>query len=144
MTPTDIPEGYSPWYRSSPFLETIGPLYRRGSGESLAIGLRIASKHTNARGSAHGGVLSTLADIALGYAMESAAKESVSLVTASLALDYAGTAKLGDWIETNIDIQKIGVRLAFANAYPCVGSTRIVRASAVFLVAVRLQATARP
>ena len=131
-------------YRSSPCLETIGPLYSRGSGESLAIALRIAAKHTNARGFAHGGVLSTWADIALGYAMESAAGKSVSLVTASLALDYAGTAKLGDWIETNIDIQKIGARLAFANAYLCVGSTRIVRASAVFLVVERPQATARP
>ena len=85
-----------------------------------------------------------MADIALGYVVESAAGESVSLVTASLALDYAGTAKLGDWIETNIDIQKIGARLAFANAYLCVGSTRIVRASAVFLVLERPQATARP
>ena len=144
MTPTDIPEGFAPLYRSSPFLETIGPLYSRGSGESLAIALRIAAKHTNARGFAHGGVLSTLADIALGYAMESAAGKSVSLVTASLALDYAGTAKRGDWIETNTDIQKIGARLAFANAYLCVGSTRIVRASAVFLVVERPQATARP
>lgn len=75
--------------------------------------------------------MSTLTDIALGYAMESAARESVSLVTASLTLDYAGTAKLGDWIETNIDIQKVGSRLAFANAYLYVRSTRIVRASAV-------------
>ena len=144
MTSTDIPEGFFPLYRSSPFLETIGPLYSRGSGESLSIALCIAAKHTNTRGFAHGGVLSTLADIALGYAMESAAEESVSLVTASLALDYAGTAKLGDWIETNTDIQKIGARLAFANAYLFVGSTRIVRASAVFLVVERPQATPRP
>ncbi len=128
MTTTDIPEGFSSLFRSSPFLDTIGPLYSRGSAESLVVGLRIAPKHTNARGFAHGGVLSTLADIALGYAMESAAKESVSLVTASLALDYAGTAKLGDWIETSVDIQKIGSRLAFANAYLSVGSSRIVRA----------------
>ena len=144
MTSTDIPEGFSPLYRSSPFLETIGPLYSRGSGESLSIALCIAAKHTNARGFAHGGVLSTLADIALGYAMESTAEKSVSLVTASLTLDYVGTAKLDDWIETNIDIQKIGVRLAFANAYLCVGSARIVRASAVFLVVEKPRATARP
>lgn len=142
MRTEDIPEGFSPLFRSSPFLDTIGPLYGRGSGESLSIALHIDAKHTNARGFAHGGVLSTLADIALGYAMESAAKESVSLVTASLTLDYAGTAKLGDWIETTVDIQKIGGRLAFANAYLSVGHNRIVRASAVFLVVERPEGTA--
>ena len=75
-----------------------------------------------------------MADVALGYAMESTARESKSLVTANLSLDFAGSAKLDDWIETKIDIQKIGSRLAFANAYLSVGTSRIVRASAVFLV----------
>ena len=131
---TEIPTGFSPLFRSSPFLETIGPLYSHGSGEVLVLGLRVAHKHTNARGLVHGGVLSTLADVALGYAMESTARESKSLVTANLSLDFAGSAKLDDWIETKIDIQKIGSRLAFANAYLSVGTSRIVRASAVFLV----------
>lgn len=134
MTTTDVPAGFTALYRSSPFLDVIGPLFSRGEGDNLVIGLRIDSKHTNARGFAHGGVLSTLADIALGYAMESTAEKSVSLVTANLTLDYAGTAKVGDWIEANVDIQKVGSRLAFANAYLCVGASRIVRASAVFLV----------
>ena len=31
------------------------------------IGLRILPKHANARGTAHGGLLMTLLDIALGY-----------------------------------------------------------------------------
>ena len=134
MTSLDIPEGYSALFRSSPFLDTIGPLFSLGSGENLTIGLRIDTKHTNARGFAHGGVLSTLADIALGYAMESSLDQTTSLVTANLTLDFAGAAKIGDWVETKVDIQKIGSRLAFANAYLSVESKRIVRASAVFLV----------
>lgn len=138
----DVPAGFAPLFRTSPFLDTLGPFYSRGTGESLAIGLRIATKHVNARGFAHGGALSTLADIALGYAMESAA-ETASLVTASLTLDFAGSAKLGDWIESSVDIQKIGARLAYANAYLRVGESRIVRASAVFLV-IEKQASARP
>ena len=138
MTTTDVPVGFSPLHRSSPFLDVIGPLFSRGSGEDLVIGIRVDSKHANARGFAHGGVLSTLADVALGYAMESIAGRSISLVTANLTLDYAGAAKLGDWIETKVDIQKVGSRLAFANAYLFVGPSRIVRASAVFLVVQKL------
>src|SRR5690349_1396894 len=41
--------------------------YYRRDGERLIIGLRILAKHANARGVAHGGLLMTLADIALGY-----------------------------------------------------------------------------
>ena len=55
-------------------------------------------------------------------------------VTASLTLDFAGTAKIGDWLETRVDVQRQGSRLSFANRYISVGSERIVRASAVFLV----------
>jgi hypothetical protein len=62
------------------------------------------------------------------------------LTTASLTLDFAGTAKSGDWLATSVDIQKRGSRLAFANCYISIGTERIVRASAVFLVAGELAA----
>jgi acyl-coenzyme A thioesterase PaaI-like protein len=63
------PPGFEPLFRTSPFLETVGPLFYRSDPErGLVIGLRIAEKHANARGIAHGGaLLVTLADIALGY-----------------------------------------------------------------------------
>lgn len=59
-------------------------------------------------------------------------------MTANLSLDFAGTAKIGDWLQTQVDVQRQGSRLAFANCYISVGDQRIVRASAVFLVAGRL------
>ena len=68
MTDPNPPPGFEPLFRTSPFLETVGPLfYRRDPERGLVIGLRIAEKHANARGFAHGGLLVTLADIALGY-----------------------------------------------------------------------------
>lgn len=134
MQTTDIPEGFAPLFRSSPFLDTLGPIYGKGEGANLIVGLRIAEKHTNARGLAHGGVFATLADIALGYCLAFYTEPPQSLVTTNLTLDFAGGAKLGDWIEVQVDIQKSGSRLAFANAYITVAEQRIVRASAVFLV----------
>jgi len=56
------------------------------------------------------------------------------MVTASLNIDYAGSAKLGDWIEISVDVQKVGRSMAFANCYFYVDSKRIARASAVFNV----------
>lgn len=129
----DVPAGWRPLFRTSPFLDTIGPLYQRDDEDGgFVIGLRIQPKHANARGLAHGGVLMTLADIALGYRSAFSVEPPVSLTTASLTTDFAGSAKLGDWLEAHVEVQKVGGRMAFANAYLVVDGQRIARASAVF------------
>lgn len=131
----NAPQDFTPLSRTSPVLELIGPLYTRGEGGSRVLGLSAEAKHCNSRGTVHGGILATLADVALGYAMAFASDPPRNLVTANLCLDYAGTAKAGDWLEAHVDIQKQGSRLSFANCYILVGGERIVRASAVFLAA---------
>jgi acyl-coenzyme A thioesterase 13 len=128
----DVPDGFEPLFRTSPFLDAVGPFFYRKEQGTLVIGLRIAEKHGNARGTAHGGLLLTLADIALGYAAAFSEDPPLSLTTANISADFAGRAKPGDWLEAHVDIQKIGTRLVFANAYLVVGSERIARASAVF------------
>ena len=134
MTDADVPAGFAPIFRTSPFLDTIGPLYSAGSGVSLVIGMRVQEKHTNARGTLHGGVLASIADIALGYGLATSTNPPTSMVTASLSVDFAGSAQAGDWIETVLDIQKIGSRMAFANVYFTLRGERVARASGVFLV----------
>lgn len=133
-----IPDNFKPLFRTSPVLELIGPIYYLGEGRDLVLGLRVEAKHCNARGTVHGGILATLADVALGYTMAFSSDPPAALVTANLTLDFAGTAKIGDWLETCVDIQRQGARLSFANSYITVGSQRIVRASAVFLAAGQL------
>lgn len=129
-----IPEDFKPLFRSSPYLDLLGPIYNKKTQAGLVIGLRIAEKHCNARGVAHGGIFSSLADVALGYSAAFQGKEPVPIVTASLSIDYAGSAKLGQWIEVHTDIQKVGKKMAFANCYFSAETKRIVRASAVFSV----------
>ena len=136
----DVPDGFAPLFRTSPVLDLIGPIYSSGKGRDLVLGLRVAHKHCNARGTIHGGILAALADVALGYSMAFATDPPTGLVTANLSLDFAGTAKVGDWIEVRTDVQKQGARLAFANCFIAVEGERIVRASAVFLVAGTLNA----
>jgi uncharacterized protein (TIGR00369 family) len=131
---TELPEGFKPIPRLSPFNALVGPLYERRHGDEVSVGLRIEEKHTNSRGICHGGVLATLADLALGYAMLAKSSDKAGFVTAHLAVDFAGAAKVGDWIESAVDIQRVGSRLAFANCYLVSVSEgrRIVRASAIF------------
>lgn len=132
-----IPAGFSPLFRSSPFLDLLGPIYNQRTDTGLVIGLRAEEKHCNARRLVHGGVLSSLADVALGYNSAFAQEPPTPIVTSSLTIDYAGTAKLGDWITIETDVQKVGKSLAFANCYFVIETVRIARASAVFSVITR-------
>jgi uncharacterized protein (TIGR00369 family) len=127
-----IPEGWLEIPRLSPFNALVGPLYQRREGDALSVGLRIEAKHTNSRGICHGGVLATLADLALGYAMLAKTGGKGEFVTAQLSIDYAGAARVGDWVESAVEIQRVGTRLAFANGYLLAEGQRIVRASAIF------------
>ena len=139
----NAPAGFEPLFRSSPVLDLIGPVFSSGAGRHRVLGLRAETKHCNSRGTVHGGILATLADVALGYTMAFASEPPGNLVTANLTLDFAGTAKAGDWLEVRVDIQKQGSRLSFANCYIVVKEQRIVRASAVFLAAGRADGKAR-
>ncbi len=132
---SEIPQGFEPIFRSSPFLELLGPIYnKKTEAEGLVIGLRATEKHCNARGQVHGGVFSSLADVALGYNAAFSGDKPTPMVTASLTIDYAGAANLGDWIEVATDVQKVGRKMAFANCYFNVDDQRIARASGVFTV----------
>ena len=128
----DVPEGFEPMDRGSAFLAMIGPVYcKRSKGNDIVIGLRVGPQHTNVKGLAHGGMLMTLADSALGIAI-TIANDEKPMVTVNLSTDFVESAHPGDWVEAHVDIQRIGGRLAFANCYLMVGERRILRASGVF------------
>jgi uncharacterized protein (TIGR00369 family) len=93
----------------------IGPLYVDDTDPRAPVyGLRIGPKHTNSRGRVHGGVLATLADSALGYGAMAAHGQAIEIVTASLNLNYTGTARVGDWLEARTTLNRVGSQLAFA------------------------------
>jgi uncharacterized protein (TIGR00369 family) len=130
---SDIPEGYVRVRRPrpNPFNEMVGPFYEKRHGKQVSLGLRIEERHTNSRGICHGGLLATLADLALGYAALAIGGQS-SFVTVNLALDFAGSAKAGDWVHSEAEVHKTGARLAFVNCYLVANGVRIVRANAIF------------
>lgn len=133
-----IPDGFVPYGEPSPFLDRVGPLYERGGDVAgFALGLLVLEHHCNRRGFAHGGLLVTLADIALGKTGERRSDPPASLLTASLAFDFIGIARRGEWIEARCDFNRVGRELAFANCYLTSSAKVIGRASGVFKVASR-------
>lgn len=129
----DIPAGFSLFERTSPFLDSVGTFYAHGVGAKLTLGVRVEQRACNLRGTAHGGFLAGLADVTLGYALATSELPAAPLTTASLTIDYAGAAKIGDWLEAHVDLQHLGRQLGFANVYLVVGEKRIARASGVFV-----------
>lgn len=129
------PDGYQALFRSSPFIDLLGPVLCKEESGGWRIGLRLQEKHCNQRGLVHGGVLSSLADIALGYNAAFSTSPPTPLITANLNIDYVGSAKLDDWLEVSVDVQKVGRSMGFANAFFWVDGERIARANAVFKVA---------
>ena len=130
---SEIPQGFKILHRgNSPFLSSLGPLYARGEGEGAVIGLRIEEKHLNTRGVAHGGMLLTLADSALGIVLAMSQTPPRPMVTVNLTADFTGAAHAGDFIEARVDLHKVGRRLAFASCQLWCGERRILRASGIF------------
>jgi acyl-coenzyme A thioesterase 13 len=129
----DIPQDFRELRRvNSRFLASLGMLYAKGDGASMVIGLRIEEKHLNTRGVAHGGMLVTLADSALGIVIAMLRTPPQPMMTVNLTADFSDVAREGDWVEARVDVQKMGKRLAFATCHLWVGEKRILRASGIF------------
>ena len=133
MAEQNVPEGFSPLPRSSNLLDLLGPFYHRGKGAGAVIAFRAEEKHSNRRGFVHGGVLASLADIALSFGTVFSSDPPRPSVTVSLTINYTNAAKIGDWIEARVDWIRTGKTMAFANCYLTVGETPIAHASAAFL-----------
>lgn len=132
--PAGCVEGFSPLFRTSPFLDATGPFFYKPVENGFVIGLRVNDRHTNASGTLHGGLVATLADISTGYVTSSSHTPPLRMVTTSLCVDYVGTARKGDWVEAHVHVVKTGRRLAFANTAILVGANPIASARAIFLV----------
>ena len=115
---------------AGPFLDNAGPLLRRADG---VIGLPIEQRHLNAAGKAHGGLLASIADHAIGRAVNEAL-EDAGAVTVSLTTDYLGAVDEGDFVEARTNVDRLGGSLAFADCAITVEGEDVVRARAVFAV----------
>lgn len=129
----DIPPGYRALRYSVGFGELFGPLYFcKREGAPPLIGLRIDSRHLNSGHTAHGGLLVSLADVALGFAL-SYYNRGGSYLTVSLTTNFVGTVRPGEWVHVESEVLKSGGNVAYANCSLLVGTKRVMHASGVFV-----------
>ena len=133
----DVPEGFARHDRKSPLTDPWEPLYRRLSGDTVILGLRAGAAHTNSRGFVHGGLISALADNAMGLSCARKLGEGSSLVTVNLTVDFLGSAFTGQWLEFDTVFVKPGGTLCFTQAFVTADGQPCARANAVFRVVKR-------
>ncbi|WP_439396165.1 PaaI family thioesterase [Bradyrhizobium sp. PMVTL-01] len=134
MTSSDIPAGFEPLFRKSPLTEPWEPLYAKKTDKAVVIGLRLAKPHTNGRGLIHGGLITALADNAMGYSCAQATGWTTSFVTVSLSVDFVGSAEIGQWCSIESDVIKTGKTICFAQCLIKADEVAIARASGTFRV----------
>ncbi len=128
------PVGFSAHDRKSPLTDPWEPLYSRKAERAVVLGLRAGPAHTNSRGFVHGGLISALADNAMGLSCARASGHSGGFVTVTLSVDFLGTAFEGQWLEFDTVFVKPGKSLAFAQAFVTADGQPCARANAVFKV----------
>lgn len=127
------PEGFVALPPSGAYFDTLGTVHGRREGEhGMVLGVRVGPRHANITGVAHGGMLATLADSALGVNIARARKLRSAQVTVTLNLDFLSSALQGDWLEAHVRVTRIGSRLGFADCELRVGDRIVLRATGVF------------
>jgi uncharacterized protein (TIGR00369 family) len=135
-----IPEGFEldPRFQPHTFSGLVGPFYSKRQGNDLSLGLRIEERHCNSRGTCHGGMLATLADVALGYACALATStdgKRRNFVTVDLMLHYLASTQVGDWVQSEVRVLTPGSSTASATGHLLANGNPVVQISANFRIA---------
>ncbi len=134
MTALPAPTGFTPHDRKSPLTEPWEPLFARKQDGAVQLGLRVDRAHTNGRGFAHGGLISALADNAMGLTCVQALGDGLSLVTVNLSVDFVGSGQIGQWLQVAPKLVRAGSTLCFVEAMITADGEPCARANATFRV----------
>ncbi|WP_430416507.1 PaaI family thioesterase [Parasphingorhabdus sp.] len=131
---SDIPEGFERARFSNPFLDMAGPYYVRNDDDRIVVATRIHDGQINHIKVAHGGVLTTLADVALSLQVHEAERPRLPVATMSLNSNFLAGANLGDWVEAFATIDRMSKRTAYCSGRILCGDKVLMTMTAVFAI----------
>ncbi len=138
-----IPPDYARLSRRSPLTEPWEPIYSKTTGSALFLAIRVREAHCNGKGFVHGGLFGALADNAMGYSIQVARKQADPEgaqtwgVTVHLSVDFLGQAQIGEWLEFQPRVLRVGGNLAFADCLIQSDGKLVARADATFRIGKR-------
>jgi uncharacterized protein (TIGR00369 family) len=129
-----IPNDFQPHFRKSPLTEPWEPLFSRATKTQIIIGLLASEHHCNSRGFVHGGMLTALADNAMGLSCAQQHEQIIGLVTSTINVSFLAGCSKGQWIEFVTTDTKIGKRLDAAQGHILADGSICAHISATFSV----------
>jgi uncharacterized protein (TIGR00369 family) len=130
-----IPDDFQP-LEASPFSELVGPVYVRDARSAPVLGVRVQSHHANRGGRAHGGLLMTLADVAVSRASALHVPPGSTIATASLQIAFLSGVSEGQWLEAIPKVERLGRSLVHTSCALRAGDAHV--ANVLATIAVRL------
>ena len=130
----EVPEDFEEDGPASPFTETVGPIYVNTSGPVPVLGLRVASHHANRVGRAYGGLLTTLADIAMSRAVVTQLPPGATMSTADLHIAFLDAAGDGQWLVATPNLDRVGRTLIHASCELTADGKTVAQALGCFSV----------
>jgi uncharacterized protein (TIGR00369 family) len=130
----EIPEGFREAEFGGNFLLRNGPYYLKRSEDGWLVGQWVEERHVNYIGIAHGGMLSTLADVALSAQPFFSEQPNPAVTTTTLTTNFLAAAKLGDWLVADTRIGRMSKRTAHVYGAIYRGEEILVTMSGVFAV----------
>ena len=131
--PDNPPPGFLPIDTRPGFHAMMGQMYGRMEAGAMVCGFRCSPRHLNNHGSCHGGMIASFADFS-AYSLRLQADLPVtSIPTATLSVEYLRAVRLGDWVESRLEMTRRGSRLLFCRMTGTVEGQTVFTATGVFV-----------
>jgi len=130
--PVHAEPGWVPVGFGTPFLGRSGPYFVPADPGSRGLAMRVRDEQVNYVSIAHGGVLSTFADVALSYQLFLLEEGGLPITTVSMVVNYLAPAKLDDWLVSEVRIERVGGKLAHTSGRIVCGDTTLLTMTGVY------------
>jgi len=107
------PDGFIDIELSDGFAAHIGPLYWKLDKNSCEIGFRVMEHHLNPGKTCHGGMMMTVADMAVGFAATWDQQLKCFAPSINNNYDFISPGFLGDWLQTEMEVIQTTKRMSF-------------------------------
>jgi uncharacterized protein (TIGR00369 family) len=111
----DTPEDLSALVEGSPFYRWSGMRVVAAEPGAVSVALDLGEQHANLQGFAHGGILATIADAAMGLSVRSALEPGRRHVTIELGMHYLRAVRTGTVTAAGRAV-RVGREVAYAEA----------------------------
>jgi uncharacterized protein (TIGR00369 family) len=112
------------------FGEVVGPIWRHGDA---LFGFVVEQKHLNFTDIVHGGMLTTLADQAMGMTALRASGNKPH-ATIELNIQFVGAVRLGEFVEAHCEIVRLTRAIIFMQCKLVVGPRPVANATGIWKI----------